>query len=57
MADIHPENAFAMYALDFLWKMIMVRFEYYIEDEEERIKKLQNMYEKRYEKDNLVEVT
>lgn len=34
MSDISGQNCFPMYALDFLWKMTLIRLEYHLEDED-----------------------
>ncbi|CDW78083.1 UNKNOWN [Stylonychia lemnae] len=45
MSDISPNNCMAIYALDYLWKIMLIRFEYHLDDEEQRIQKIQKYYE------------
>ena len=34
MGEISGQNCFPMYAMDFLWKMTLLRLEYHLDDEE-----------------------
>lgn len=38
-------SCFSMYAVDFLWKLMLVRVEFILDDEEQRLSKLQKYYE------------
>jgi hypothetical protein len=40
MKEISHENCFPMYLVDFLWKMMLVRIEYHLNDEDERMQKI-----------------
>lgn len=34
MKDVSSENCFAMYLIDFLWKILLIRIEYHLNDED-----------------------
>ena len=40
MKDYPEDNCYAMYVIDFIWKLVLVRIEYYLEDEETRLGKV-----------------
>lgn len=46
-----PDNCFSMYGIDFLWKMMLVRIEYHLDDEEQRLQKVQRFYEAQLKKE------
>eukprot|EP00347_Sterkiella_histriomuscorum_P023473 403334509 len=51
MHEVSHKNCFPMYAIDFLWKLMLVRIEYHLDDEEQRLQKVQKYYDSQLKKE------
>jgi hypothetical protein len=46
-----PSNYLYIYVIDFIWKLILIRFEYHLDDEEQRLRKVEKYYKEEKQKE------